>query len=344
MKTRVVAEIGQNHSGSMEIARALIDMAADPRPADMRDGPHYSCWGVKFTKRDLAHELTESAMRAPYHSRHAFGETYADHRCRLELSDSQLAELYRHATGLGLHYMITFCHPNNRSVLKHFTPDRLKVASRDLTNGPLLEALAETGIPITLSTGMATRFEIDRALDIVTRHHEKIVLYVCTSAYPCPPEHLNLSRIHTLKEAYPYPVGLSDHSIGIAIATSAVAMGAEWIEKHVTLDRTMRGTDQAGSMERDGMYRVLRNITELELALGTGAFHPPSSVEAARGKLERSLAATRDLEAGHVITLDDLELLSPGTGVGWHDRWMVVGKTLRRKVPRGELVTPDALR
>jgi len=344
MNTRVVAEIGQNHSGSLEIARCLIDMAADPRPADVRDGPHYQCWGVKFTARDLEHELTHSGMRRAYTGRNAFGPTYGEHRKRLEFTDEQFAETYDYARAQGLNYVITLCHPNKLSILKHFIPDRLKVASRDLTNGPLLEALAETGIPVILSTGMATRFGIERALDIITRHHDRIVLLVCTSAYPCPPEEMHLKRIHSLLDLYPYPVGLSDHSVGIKMAVAAVSMGAEWIEKHITLDRTMRGTDQLGSMERDGMYRMLRDIHEVEQAMGSGVFHPPATVERTRGKLERSLAATRDLIPGHTLTRKDIELLSPGTGFGWHERHTVIGRVLRKPVDRHELILPEHLR
>ena len=122
MNTRVVAEIGQNHNGSPEIARALIDMAADPRPADLRGGEPVACWGVKFTKRDLEHELTTSACAAPYTGRNSFGDTYGEHRQRLELTDAQLAELHAYAKGLGLNYVITLCHPSNLSVLVISSP------------------------------------------------------------------------------------------------------------------------------------------------------------------------------------------------------------------------------
>jgi len=155
---------------------------------------------------------------------------------------------------------------------------------------------------------------------------------------------MNLRRIHRLKELYPYPVGLSDHSIGIKMAVAAVAMGAEWVEKHVTLDRTMRGTDQIGSMERDGMYRMLRDITEVEQALGSGQFVPPRDVEVAREKLERSLATVRELWPGHTIGAEDVQLLSPGTGYGWHDRHRVIGKVVGKTIPANEIIMPEHLR
>src|SRR5690606_16480283 len=137
-------------------------------------------------------------------------------------------------------------------MLKIFIPDKLKVASRDLTNLPLLSALAETRIPIILSTGMSGKEELDKALELITRYHSSISILHCVSQYPTHPTNVNLKTISFLKKYYPqYPIGYSDHTIGISAPVAAVAMGAEIIEKHITIDRRLKGTDQAGSLGPD---------------------------------------------------------------------------------------------
>lgn len=147
------------------------------------------------------------------------------------------------------------------SLLKLFTPDKLKVASRDLTNLPLLEAMAETRIPMILSTGMAGKKELDDALEVITKYHSDIAILHCVSQYPTAPDNLNLKTISYLKKHYgQYKIGFSDHTIGISAPIVALGLGAEIIEKHITIDRRMKGTDQAGSLGPEGVYRMVRDI------------------------------------------------------------------------------------
>jgi sialic acid synthase len=339
MSVRLIAEIGQGHQGSPWVARDLIDMAADPRPADLGAAPHYSAWAVKLTKRDLDYELARSLMEAPYAGRHSFGATYREHRERLELSDTDHAELYAYAKSKGLAFVETLCAPSCVSLLKLFTPDALKVASRDLTNGPLLEALAETKLHVILSTGMADRQDLERALDIVAKGTSDITILHCLSQYPAAPEELNLSRIEWLRSNYRYAtIGYSDHTVGIHMAVAAAALGAKVIEKHVTLDRMMRGSDHMGALERDGLWRLLRDLDELGQAKGTPELVRTSASEAARVKLERSIAAMRDIRAGEVITESDLGLLSPGTGLRWHERGRVIGRRAVRDIATATII------
>lgn len=339
--TDVVAEIGQNHNGSVTIAEALIDMAADPRPAAMNDAPQYRCHAVKFVKRDLEHELTPKEMGRRYDGRHSFGRTYGEHRKALELSNSELSHLYDYARDQQLKVYITLCHPSCLEILDYFVPDALKVASRDLTNLPLLEALAETGIPMILSTGMADRVDLDDAVGVVTQYHKKLTIMHCLSAYPAPMGELNLQTIRWLRTHYYYTIGYSDHTVGIMAPVAAAAMGASVIEKHITLDRTMRGTDQAGSLERDGLYRLLRDLDALDRATGTFGMYRSEACENARRKLERTIATSADLPAGTVITESDVELLSPGTGYKWRNRYHVIGRTTTHNLPRGEIIMAD---
>ncbi len=193
-------------------------------------------------------------MNRIYDSPNSFGRTYGEHRAVLELSDEEHFEVYKHAKSKGLDFVETLCAIGCLDMLKLFVPDKLKVASRDLTNLPLLEALAETKLPIILSTGMSGKEELDTALDLITRYHDDISILHCVSQYPTAPDNLNLLTIRYLKEHYSqFKIGFSDHTIGISAPLVAVGMGAEIIEKHITIDRHMKGTDQAGSLGPDGV-------------------------------------------------------------------------------------------
>lgn len=229
-------------------------------------------------------------------------------------------------------------------MLRLFTPDRLKVASRDLTNLPLLEALAETRIPIILSTGMAGKKELDEALAVITKYHNDIAILHCVSQYPTEPDNLNLLTIRYLQKHYgQYTIGFSDHTIGIAAPIVAVGMGAKIIEKHITIDRGMKGTDQKGSLGPDGVRRMVRDIRLAEHWMGTEDLYIDRSVAASKVKLERSIASNKDLEVGHIITEDDIHMLSPGDGFKWAERTQLIGKTLKTAVPKNEIIYPKYL-
>jgi sialic acid synthase len=230
------------------------------------------------------------------------------------------------------------------SLLKLFTPDRLKVASRDLTNLPLLEVMAETRIPIILSTGMAGKKELDDALEVITRYHNDISILHCVSQYPTQPDNLNLRTITYLKQHYgQYHIGFSDHTIGIAAPVVAVGMGAEIIEKHVTIDRRMKGTDQQGSLGPDGVNRMIRDIRIAEHWLGREELYIDPAVSAAKVKLERSIATNKALHPGDIITEEDIHLLSPGDGFKWAERDKVVGRRVRKEIPRNEIIYPSLI-
>ena len=150
---------------------------------------------------------------------------------------------------------------------------------------------------------------------------------------------MNLRTITYLQKKYPqYTIGYSDHTVGIATPVAAVAMGAEIIEKHITLDRQMKGTDQAGSLEIDGIYRMMRDIRNLELSFGTEEIKIEEAVKSARHKLERSIATLRPLPAGHILTINDIHLLSPGDGIKWMDKDQVLGKRLKEGLPKDEII------
>ena len=343
-ETYIIGEIGQNHNGSVDIAKLIAELVSRPVKEEVFDLDLKPMNAVKLTKRDLSEEMTFSQMNRIYDSPNSFGRTYGEHRAFLELSDEEHFEVYKYAKSLGLEFVETLCAKGCLSLLKLFTPDYLKVASRDLTNLPLLAAMAETKLPIILSTGMAGKKELDDALEVITRYHNDISILHCVSQYPTEPDNLNLNTILYLKEHYPqYHIGFSDHTIGISAPVVAVGMGAEIIEKHITIDRRMKGTDQAGSLGPDGVNRMVRDIRICEKWLGTKDIYIDKSVTASKIKLERSIATLRDMKKGEVIKENDLHMLSPGDGFKWRQLSEVVGKTLLVDIPKNEVIYPNQI-
>lgn len=344
-ETYIIGEIGQNHNGSVDIAKLIVDLVCRPIREDVFNLDLKPINAVKLTKRDLNEELSASQMNRIYDTPNSFGRTYGEHRAFLELSDEEHLEVYNYAKSKGLDFAETLCAKGCLSLLKLFTPDYLKVASRDLTNLPLLAAMAETKIPIILSTGMAGKKELDEALATITRYHSDISILHCVSQYPTHPDNLNLNTILYLKENYgQYRIGFSDHTIGISAPSVAVGMGAEIIEKHITIDRHMKGTDQAGSLGPEGVYRMVRDIRVAERWLGSKDLYIDKNVESARVKLERSIATVRDMKAGEIIKESDLHMLSPGDGFKWDQLNEVLGKELLVDLPRNEVIYPKDIR
>jgi len=343
--TYIIGEIGQNHNGDVEIAKKLIDVITGP-VIDYLFGQNLMPMNaVKMTRRDLNEELSASEMHRPYDNPHSFGKTYGEHRAFLELNDEQHFEVYQYAKSKELDVVETLCAKGCLSMLRLFTPDRLKVASRDLTNLPLLEAMAETKIPIIFSTGMTGKKELDDALEIVSKYHENISILHCLSQYPSEYQNINLLTIPYLKEHYPqYTIGYSDHSIGILMPAVAVGMGAEIIEKHITLDRNMKGTDHRGSLEPEGIWRMVRDIRNTEYALGEYGMFVNEHVQATRVKLERSIATLRPIASGETITENDLHMLSPGDGFKWADREQIIGKKAVVDIPANEVIYSGMLK
>jgi sialic acid synthase len=343
--TYIIGEIGQNHNGEVEIAKKLIDVVTEPVIDKLFGQKLRPMNAVKLTRRDLKEELSASEMHRPYENPNSFGKTYGEHRAFLELNDEQHFEVFRYAKSKGLEFVETLCAKGCLSMLRLFTPDRLKVASRDVTNLPLLEAMAETKIPIILSTGMTGKKELDDALEIITKYHSDISILHCLSQYPSEYQNINLLTISYLKDHYPqYAIGYSDHSIGILMPAVAVGMGAEIIEKHITLDRNMKGTDHRGSLEPEGIWRMVRDIRNTEYAIGNYGIFISDKVEATRIKLERSIASLRTIAAGEIIAESDLHLLSPGDGYKWVEKDKIVGKKTLVEIPANEIIYSEMIK
>lgn len=340
----VIGEIGQNHNGSVDIAKLIVDLVSRPVIEEITGQTLKPMDAIKLVKRDLDFELSQSMKKMPYNTSHSFGETYGEHRAFLELNYEQHLEIYKHTKEKELDLIETLCAVSTLKILKYFSPDKLKVASRDLTNLPLLERLAETGIPIILSTGMGGAKELDDALDIIVRYHDNISILHCVSEYPTKPQNVNLLSITYLLKHYPeYVIGYSDHTIGISAPVAAVALGARIIEKHVTIDRRMKGSDQAGSLGPDGINRMIRDIRVLELSFGEEEIFIEPAVLGTKQKLERSIASKFFIPKGQKITQEMVHLLSPGDGYQWHQKENVLDKVALVDIPKDEIIYKEMI-
>ena len=253
----VVAEIGINHNGSLELAKRLIDGAV-LSGAD----------AVKFQKR-----TPEKCV--PRHQWNVMRDTpwgrmsYIDYRHRIELGPNQYAEIDRHCRDRGMLWFASCWDEDSVEFMEQFAPPCYKAASASLTDTALLRRMKATGRPLMISTGMSTMEEIEAAVAGVGMGN--LLIAHATSAYPCPVDALNLRMIHTLKRKYPAClIGYSGHETGLAPTWAAVSLGAAFVERHITLDRAMWGTDQAGSVEIGGLMRLVSNIRDIERSLGDG--------------------------------------------------------------------------
>ena len=337
-ETYIIAEIGQNHNGDITLAKKLVDQL-DRYPYDEITGNRFNkVNAIKLTKRDLTEELSKEGMKSPYIGPNSFGDTYGEHREYLELSYKEHAELGEYIKSKGFEFIETLCSVKCLKLLDMVGVDKIKVASRDLTNIPLLKKLAKRPEPIILSTGMANESDLLNALEIL-KPKKNINILHCLSQYPSEYSNLNLNTIKYLIEKFKsYTIGYSDHSLGTHIPLAAVAIGAEIIEKHVTLDNKMKGTDHPGSADVETFTKMVHDIRSLEFSLGDFKIECNPSVKSAKTKLERSLAFNKNLIKGNKIKKEDLHMISPGDGYKWEDKGLFIGKELKNNVESNTLL------
>ena len=341
--TYIIAEIGQNHNGDINIAKKMIDQL-DRYPYDEITGDRFHrVDAIKLTKRDLTEELSKEGMEKLYEGKNSFGKTYGEHREFLELSYEQHVELGEYIKSKGFDFVETLCSVKTVKLLDMVKVDRIKVASRDLTNVPLMKALAQRPEPIILSTGMADEDDLNQALSILDEAGKtNVSILHCLSQYPAEYSNLNLQTIKWLQEnKSQYVVGYSDHSLGTHIPVAATALGAKIIEKHVTLDRNMKGTDHPGSADIETFIDMVHHIRALELSMGEKIITRETSVEGAKIKLERSLATKRLIRAGEVLQESDVHMISPGDGLKWTDRNLIIGRAATKDIPTNTLLSTD---
>jgi sialic acid synthase len=287
----VVAEIGQNHQGQVELAIEL-----------MRQAKLCGADAVKSQKRCVRELLSAEQYDRPYRSHNSFGDTYGAHRQALELSESDWKRLFEYSLELGIDFFGSPWDLSSARALRRIGCPLFKVPSAALTNVELLDEIASYELPVILSTGMSSIEEVDAAVSRLS----DVELYIlqCTSDYPADFDTVNLRVLPQLAKRYGRVVGLSGHHKGIAVDAAAVALGARVIERHFTLDRTWKGTDHAASLEPPGLARLVRDIRAVESALGDGRKRVLGCELEARMKLRGTQQVVRAArEAGHETPL-----------------------------------------
>ena len=286
----VIAEIGHNHQGSVEQAKAMFDRAKEC-------GAH----AVKTQKRDNRSLYTEDFFNKPYDNENSFGPTYGLHREALEFDRAQYEELRDYAKHIGITFFATaFDHPS-ADFLADLDMPAYKIASADLQNLPLLRHVAEIGKPMIVSSGGATLEDVRRAVDTILPVNDQLGLLQCTAEYPANWDELDLKVIQTYRDMFSgVVVGLSSHDNGIAMPVAAYVLGGRVVEKHFTLDRAMKGTDHRFSLEPQGLRKLVRDLRRTRLALGDGIKKPYSAETDPITKMGKTLVAAADLPAAPV--------------------------------------------
>jgi N-acetylneuraminate synthase/sialic acid synthase len=330
----VIAEIGHNHQGNMDTCKAMFRAAVEAG-AD----------AVKLQKRDNRALFTAEMYDSPYNSENAYAPTYGTHREALEFSKAQYEELRDYANGLGILFFSTAFDRPSADLLAEIDMPAFKIASGDLTNTPLLKHIATFGKPMIVSTGGGSMDDTKRAYDAIMPINTNLCIMQCTSGYPPPYEQLNLKVIETFMETFPdIVIGFSSHDSGIAMPLVGYMLGARVFEKHFTLNRAWKGTDQAFSLEPAGLRRVVRDLHRTVEALGDGQKVPYQSETKPLNKMVKRMVAVRDLPAGHVLTESDIDFRIPVeskiTANALQPYWLdyFLGKRLTTAVPAHEII------
>jgi N-acetylneuraminate synthase len=333
-RTFVIAEAGVNHNGDRALARALVDVAR-AAGAD----------AVKFQTFTVDRLLTRRAAKAEYQQRATGSEqSQYDMLARLELSPADHEMLFAHCAEVGIEFMSTPFDPGSARYLKRLGVRRIKISSGDVTNLPMLEVVGALGLPVVLSTGMADMAEVEAAVATLRgAGATDLAILQCVSNYPAAPALTNLKVMDVFARAFGAPVGLSDHSTGLAVSIAAVARGAAYIEKHFTLDRTLPGPDHQASLLPDELRALVAAIRDVEAALGDGVKRPAPSELPVRDVARKSLVAARDLPGGAILTRQDLDVLRPGTGLSPAALPAVLGRRTARAISHHTPITEDML-
>uniref|UniRef100_A0A3P8N6U0 N-acetylneuraminate-9-phosphate synthase n=1 Tax=Astatotilapia calliptera TaxID=8154 RepID=A0A3P8N6U0_ASTCA len=330
----IIAEIGQNHQGDIEIAKKMIKMAKDCG-ADC----------AKFQKSELECKFSKRALERPYNSKHSWGKTYGDHKRHLEFSHDQYRELKRYAEDIGIFLTASGMDEMAVEFLHELDVPFFKVASCDANNFPYLEKTARKGRPMVISTGMQSMETIRRVYKTVKEHNHKFTLLQCTSAYPLDPKEVNLSVIRKYQEEFPdVPIGYSGHEKGIYITVAAVAMGAKVVERHVTLDKTWKGNDHEASLEPSELAELVRAIRLVETAMGSPVKQMLPCEKTCHDKLGKSVIAKVKIPKGTVLSLDMFAVkVGEPKGIPPEHMQQLVGKKIKVDVEEDDSILADMI-
>jgi N-acetylneuraminate synthase/sialic acid synthase len=329
----VIAEIGHNHQGRLDKARELF------REAKLA-GAH----AVKLQKRDNRGLYTRAAFDRPYDNENSFGATYGEHREFLEFGREEYLDLQAYARELGVDFFATAFDMASADFLEALNVPAYKIASGDLKSVPLLKHVASFGKPMIVSTGGALLEDVQRAYDAILPINNQLAILQCTAGYPAAFEELDLRVITTYRERFPEAViGFSSHDNGISMPVAAYMLGSRIVEKHFTLNRAMKGTDHAFSLEPVGLRKMVRDLDRTYKAMGDGTKKLYESERAPIVKMGKSLVVARNLPSGHVLGPKDVVMKSPGGGIPPYDLDKVIGRTTLKALHEDDFLSFDVL-
>lgn len=321
-KSIIIAEAGVNHNGDLDLARQLINVAADA-------GADY----VKFQTFKADKLVSKEAKKADYQSKNFREEDDSQLGMlkKLELSEADHYALLAHAKEKGIKFLSTGFDEDSVDFLNQLGIEVFKVPSGEITNYPYLKHIARKGKPVILSTGMSTLEEIQEAIDVLLSFgvlKEHLTVLHCTTEYPAPLAEVNLRAMVTIGETFGVKIGYSDHTPGVEVPLAAVALGATVIEKHFTLDRTLPGPDHKASLEPEELRYMIKSIRNIELAFGVPEKVVTPSEEKNRAVARKSIFIARDLSSGHILRQEDLVMKRPGNGISPMRLEQVLGREL----------------
>jgi len=330
----VIAEIGHNHMGRLDICKEMF-RAAKECGAD----------AVKLQKRDNRSLFTKALYDQVYDNPNSYGTTYGEHREALEFGEREYRELQDLARELKIDFFSTAFDHKSADFLAGLDMPLYKLASGDLRNLPLLKHVARAQKPMIISTGGGTLEDIHRAHDVIMPINRQLAILQCTAAYPCDFADLNLRFIETLRAKFPECViGLSDHDNGIAMSLPAYVLGARIIEKHFTLNRANKGTDHAFSLEPVGLRKMVRDLKRTRLALGDGVKRIYSMEAKPLQKMAKSIYANKSLKAGTILNEADLAYKCPsGVGLEPFQVDLLLGRRLNQDIDEDHLILLEHL-
>ncbi|XP_026990470.1 N-acetylneuraminic acid synthase a [Tachysurus fulvidraco] len=330
----IIAEIGQNHQGDVQIAKEMIKMAKDSG-ADC----------AKFQKSELEFKFNKLALERPYSSIHSWGKTYGEHKRHLEFTHEQYRELQRFAQDIGIYFTASGMDEMAVEFLHQLNVPFFKVGSGDTNNFPYLEKTAQKGRPMVVSSGMQSMETMRRVYQTVKKHNQNFCILQCTSAYPLEPEHVNLRVITEYQKEFPdIPIGYSGHETGISVSLAAVALGAKVLERHVTLDKSWKGSDHSASLDPSELAELVRSVRIVERALGNGIKRMLPCEVPCHDKLGKSVVAKVAIPKGTELTLDMLAVkVAEPKGVAPEDIFELLGKKTVKDIGEDESVTEDAV-
>lgn len=328
-KCFIIAEIGVNHNGNIEIAKQMIDEA-------VKAGVD----AVKFQSFKSEKLVTKDAPKANYQMKNTGGGSQFDMLKKLELTLENHIELKKYCDQKNILFMSTPFDFESVDLLEKIGVDVYKVSSGELTNIPLLKYIAKLGKKMIVSTGMANLEEVEAAINAIKScGNDDIILLQCTSNYPTNYEDVNLNSMITMKELFDLPVGYSDHTIGIEVSIAAVSMGAKVIEKHFTLDKNMDGPDHIASLDTSELKLLVKCIRNVEKSLGSKIKKCNASEENTKLVVRKSIVAKENIKKGEEIGYSNIDFKRPGNGISPADIEMVLGKKAIFNIEKDKIIT-----